>query len=548
MGIIASTTLRRRASVLVLAALAVLAWTAAVGPSWARGGPAADRHVSSARTPKTTPGRVIVKFHAGSTAASRRPVAAVAGARILHAVPARWLTGGASLAVVTSASESTGELMKRLHRDPAVAYVEPDATVRLAAIPDDPLWDDLWGMRAIRAPRAWDSVVGSPDIVVADLDTGVDYAHEDLAANMWHNPGEIPANGIDDDDNGYVDDVYGINATTGSGDPMDEQGHGTHTSGTVAAVGDNGIGVVGVAWNARIMALKFASQDPEGFVSDAVKCIDYILREKAAGVADVRVVNASWNLSDYSGALREAIVALGDAGVVFCAAAGNFSRDNDATPTYPANYDCGNIITVAATNQNDELAFFSCFGCSTVDLAAPGVDILSTLPGNQYAAWMGTSMATPCVAGAVALLAAQDRPGDTPERIKGRLMGTVVDLDLPLASGGRLDVADAVLAPTDMRGPRCGVNDATVTSGKLGRIWLRDYDVLSPKVTTTLHIAERAGSVRQRLRWENHGSVDQWWRTDFTCRLPKGAYQMWVTSTDFSGNRTTSAKAALRVK
>jgi len=533
--------------VLVLAALVVLAWTVAVSPSWARGGPAAGRHVYSARTLMTMPGRVIVKFHAGSTAASRRAVAADADARVLHAVPARWLTGGASLAVVTSASESTGALMKRLLRDPAVAYVEPDAVVQLAVIPDDPLWDDLWGMQAISAPRAWDSGVGSPDVVVADLDTGVDYAHEDLAANMWHNPGEIPANGIDDDDNGYVDDVYGINATTGSGDPMDEEGHGTHTSGTMAGVGDNGIGVVGVAWNTRIMALKFASQDAEGFVSDAVKCIDYLLQQKASGAADVRVVNASWNLEDYSIALHEAIVALGDAGVVFCAAAGNFSLDNDATPTIPANYDCVNIIAVAATDQNDELAFFSDFGRRTVDLAAPGVDILSTLPGNQYASWMGTSMATPHVAGAVALLAAQNRSGDTPARIKGRLMGTVVDLGLPLASGGRMDVAEAVLAPTDMRGPRCGVKDATATSGKRGRVLLRDYDVLSPKVTTTLHIADRSGSVRQRLRWENHGSVDEWWRTDFACRLARGAYEMWVTSTDFSGNQTTSAKATLRV-
>ena len=159
---------------LVLATLVVLAWTAAVGPSWARGGPAAGRHVHSARTLMTMPGRVIVKFHAGSTAASRRAVAADAGARVLHAVPARWLTGGASLAVVTSASESTGALMKRLLRDPAVAYVEPDAVVQLAVIPDDPLWDDLWGMQAISAPRAWDSGVGSPDVVVADLATGVD--------------------------------------------------------------------------------------------------------------------------------------------------------------------------------------------------------------------------------------------------------------------------------------------------------------------------------------------------------------------------------------
>lgn len=533
---------------LVLVTVAVLAGTAALGASGARGGPAADRHVYSAKTLMTTPGRVIVQFHSGSTAASRRAVAAEASARVLHAVPARWLTGGASLAVITSASESTGELMKRLRRDAAVAYVEPDAAVRLAAIPDDPLWDDLWGMRAIGAPRAWDAGVGSPEVVVADIDTGVDYTHEDLAANMWHNPGEIPGNDIDDDGNGYVDDVYGINATTGSGDPMDEQGHGTHTSGTFAGVGDNGIGVVGVAWNARIMALKFASQDPEGFVSDAVTCIDYVLQQKAAGAADVRVVNASWNVADYSIALRESIAALGDANVVFCAAAGNFSVDNDAVPTYPANYDCTNIITVGATDQDDELAFFSCFGRRNVDLAAPGVDILSTVPGDQYAAWMGTSMATPHVAGAVALLAAQDRPGDTPARIRGRLMGTVVDLGLPLASRGRLDVAGAVLATTDTRGPRCGVKDATATRGERGRVWLRDYDVLSPRVTTTLYIATRAGSVRQRLRWEDHGSADGWWRTGFTCRLPRGAYRMWVTSVDFSGNQSTSAEATLRVR
>lgn len=547
MRLIVSTSVARWVCVLVLVTLTMLSCVALVCPPGARG---SGRHAYPARTLTTTPGRVIVHFDIGSGAASRRVVAAAAGARLLHGVPARWLGRGESLAVVTSATESTGELMRRLGRDPAVASVEPDRTIRLARVPDDPMWGELWGMRAIRAPLAWDSGVGSSDSVVADIDTGVDYTHKDLVANMWHNPREIPANGIDDDENGYVDDVYGINAVDDDGDPMDVQNHGTHTSGTIAGVGDNGIGVVGVSWNAKIMALRFVGgQSEEAVVSDAVECIDYVLAQKAEGV-DICAVNASWNLDGYSDILKDAIDALDKAGIVFCAAAGNYLRDNDATPTFPANYDCDNIITVAATDQDDELAFFSDFGERTVDLSAPGVDVLSTVPGNGYEKEMGTSMATPFVAGAVALLAAQHRAGDTPARIRGRLMSTVVDLGLPLSSGGRLDVAAAVLAPTDVRSPRCAVRAATATSGSWSRIWLRDYDALSPRVQTTLSIATRDGAIRQRIRWEyhDHASVEGWWATRLACRLPAGTYRMWVSSTDLSGNTRTSAKATLRVR
>ena len=220
--------------------------------------------------------------------------------------------------------------------------------------------------------------------MIADIDTGVAYDHVDLAANMWHNPGEIPGNGIDDDGNGYIDDVYGIDSVNGDSDPYDDHGHGTHTSGTAAAVGNNGIGITGVAWQARIMALKFLDAGRSGTDADAITCIDYVVDEKLNHGVNVVAINASWGGGGYDALLRDAINAAGAANIVFCAAAGNgYGVDNDVTPHYPSSYDCANIISVAATDDNDALADFSNYGLTSVDLAAPGVDTLSTTPGQS---------------------------------------------------------------------------------------------------------------------------------------------------------------------
>ena len=322
--------------------------------------------------------------------------------------------------------------------------------------PNDPLFGGLWGFSRIGAPLAWGASTGQADVVVADIDTGVDYTHPDLAANMWRNPGEVAGNGLDDDGNGYVDDIYGIDAAGRSSDPADDHGHGTHTSGTMAAVGDNGIGVTGVNWTARIMALKFMDSSGSGYTSDAIACINYMTAEKLHYGVNVVAANCSWGGGDYSSLLHNAIAAAGDAGIVFACAAGNDGLNNDILPSYPASFDCSNIISVAATDADDALASFSNFGATSVDLAAPGTNILSTVPAfvdaGGYESWNGTSMATPHVTGAVALMAAAYPAESMATRIGMLESGVdpVAGLVGKVATGGRLDLADALYRETPL--------------------------------------------------------------------------------------------------
>lgn len=270
--------------------------------------------------------------------------------------------------------------------------------------PNDPQLSALWGLNAakgINAPAAWDISTGSSDVVVAIIDTGIDYTHPDLAANMWRNPGEIPGNGIDDDRNGYVDDVFGMSAIGRTGNPFDDNGHGTHCAGTIGGVGNNGAGVVGVNWNVKMMGLKFLSATGSGSLSAAIEAINYMVDMKHRGV-NIRVSSNSWGGGSYSQSLATAIKRATDAGIVFVAAAGNEANNNDQSPSYPADYD--GVVSVAAVDQNRNLASFSNYGVNNVDIAAPGVAIYSTYPNGRYASLSGTSMATPHVAGAMALL------------------------------------------------------------------------------------------------------------------------------------------------
>ena len=289
----------------------------------------------------------------------------------------------------------------------AVESCTPDFEMRInATVPNDPSFSSLWGMtgeHGINAPSAWDLNTGSQDVVVAVIDTGVDYNHPDLSPNIWVNSGEIMGNNRDDDGNGYIDDVYGWNAYAGSGNPMDDNGHGTHVSGTIGAAGNNGLGVVGVNWKVKIMGLKFLSSTGSGSLSAAVEAINYMVTMKNRGV-NIRVSNNSWGGGGYSQTLHAAIQRAEAAGILFVAAAGNESNDNDANPSYPATYNVANVISVAAIDREGNMATFSNYGAQNVDIAAPGVSILSTYPGGGYTSLSGTSMATPHVAGALALL------------------------------------------------------------------------------------------------------------------------------------------------
>jgi subtilisin family serine protease len=322
-----------------------------------------------------------------------------------------------------------------------VAACSPNYEVRIdAAAPNDPMFSSLWGLgdgAGIGAQRAWNVSTGSSDVVVAVIDTGVDYTHPDLRDNMWSNPGEVPGNGIDDDANGYVDDVHGINAMQNAarpGDPQDENGHGTHVAGTIGAVGQNGQGVVGVNQRVKIMALRFLGAAGAGSLSDAITAIDYMLAMKSRGI-DVRVANNSWGGSGYAAALADAIQRTEEAGIVFVAAAGNEGVDNDVEPSYPANFEIANVVSVAALDEWGNLAGFSNYGATTVDIAAPGVDIYSTFPRDRYVKLSGTSMATPHVVGALALLFAAE-PNLSYAQALERLYGAGLERS-SLYDGGR---------------------------------------------------------------------------------------------------------------
>ena len=335
-------------------------------------------------------------------------------------------------------------------------YVSPDYEVSIAAVPNDPQFTDgtLWGLNNtgqnggtpdadIDAPEAWDIRTDASSVIVAVIDTGVRYTHTDLATNIWTNPGEIAGNGIDDDGNGYVDDIHGINAITGSGDPMDDNGHGTHCSGTIGAVGNNGIGVAGVAWRVKLMGCKFLGSGGSGLTSDAIECIDYAISKGA------KVMSNSWGCPGcFEQPLLDAIAAARDAGVIFVAAAGNSAANVDVLPFYPAAYDVDNVVAVAATDRNDALAGFSNYGNEQVDLGAPGVSITSTYANNDtaYTSLQGTSMACPHVAGAVALLRAQF-PADNYTQLISRLLGTtdqIPSLAGNTLTGGRLNIHKAL--------------------------------------------------------------------------------------------------------
>lgn len=258
--------------------------------------------------------------------------------------------------------------------DPDVEYAEPNYIVSTGAIPNDPMFGSLWGLSKIQAHSAWDSTTGSQDVVVAVLDTGVDYNHPDLKNNIWTNTLD-PINGLDDDGNGYLDDNHGVNVLAGSGDPMDDQGHGSHIAGTIGASGNNGIGVTGINWSVKIIPCKFSSADSSGSTWGVIEGLEYLkqLKERTQDPVKVAAVNASFGSGAYSQAEYDAIKAMGDTLIV--AGAGN---NGQTTRFYPASYQLPNIISVAATDSADLLAPFSNHGKYLVHTGAPGVGIMST--------------------------------------------------------------------------------------------------------------------------------------------------------------------------
>lgn len=322
-----------------------------------------------------------------------------------------------------------------------ILAASPDYEVSVSATPNDPNFGSLYGMNKIEAPAAWDISTGSSSVLVGVIDTGVDVNHPDLQANIWTNSGEIPGNNIDDDNNGFVDDVHGYDFHNNDGDPTDDNGHGTHCAGTIGGVGNNGTGVVGVNWNVKIAGLKFLSGSGSGYLSNAVRAINY------ATMMGFDMTSNSWGGGGFSQVMYDAIKEARDAGILFVAAAGNSGLNADIFPMYPAAYDLDNIISVAATDSNDNLAYFSNYGAISVDLAAPGVNIYSTYKNGSYATLSGTSMATPHVSGVAALVLAT-HPGYGPSELKDAILNNadyIEDLDGLVLTAGRLNAYRSVL-------------------------------------------------------------------------------------------------------
>jgi subtilisin family serine protease len=402
-----------------------------------------------------------------------------------------------NLAKLTAPDLDSTALQDWVQQSHKISYVEPNYVYQATVLtPDDTSYSQLWGLNNtgqsggtvdadIDGPEAWELTTGSSDIVVGVIDTGVDYTHPDLYLNMWINQDEIPsaigsvlsdmngddiftffdlnhsanashvsdlnnnglidagdlladqdwADGTDTDGNGFKDDFVGWDFVNNDNDPFDDNAHGTHVSGTIGAMGNNGTGVVGVNWDVQIMALKFLDAGGSGYTTGAIQAVEY------ATSMGAQLTNNSWGGGGASTPLFDAISASRDADMLFIAAAGNDGSNNDSSSTYPANYDLDNVISVAATDRNDDRAWFSNYGATTVDLGAPGVDILSTTPGNKYSSFNGTSMATPHVAG-VAALAWSTKTNSTYEEIRDAIF-TGVDPVSSMASvtvtGGRLN-------------------------------------------------------------------------------------------------------------
>lgn len=453
----------RRVAALAVVALAVVSAVAT---------PAEARRVNVPTTPAppaiTQPhvaDRLIVTYKAGTSATTQ---AATRSSKRVAKVRRISVTGPVSEVVQLPAGQTVADAMVSLKADPAVQFAEPDYIVQSLATSNDPSFTNgtLWGMQGDAstpanpngsgAAEAWGAgYTGSSNVVVGVIDEGIQASHPDLAANIWTNPGEIAGDGIDNDGNGYIDDVNGWDFFTNDATIFDGatnpsiDSHGTHVAGTIGGVGNNGQGVAGVNWSVKMISAKFLGAGG-GSISAAISAVNYLVDAKIRHGANIVAINNSWGGGGFSATMAAAINRAGDAGILFVAAAGNSGTNNDTSANYPSNYECTNggtrgwdcVVAVAATDRNGALASFSQFGASTVDLGAPGVAITSTVPNNSYASYDGTSMASPHVAGAAALCASMDPTLSAPA-IRSALMGSAAPtaaLNGRSVTGGRLDI------------------------------------------------------------------------------------------------------------
>lgn len=417
-----------------------------------------------AATPEAVPGEYIVRFKKSTlTSMNKQQQLSSLKSYIKSEIPSQNI-----VVIKRPTFENAASVYKTIALNDAVDVIEPNYIYKINKLPNDPKIDLLWGLKNIgqkdsegtmgvagvdiNVEKAWDIQTGSKKIIVAVIDTGVDYNHADLKENIWVNQAEQNGKpGVDDDENGVIDDIHGFNAINGSGNPMDDQGHGSHCAGTIGAKGDDGKGIVGVNWDVSIMGVKFLDANGSGTLENALKAIDYATKMGA------HVQSNSWGGGGFSQTLFDAIKRSNEAGALFVAAAGNENNNNDGNPTYPASYDSPNIIAVAAIDNVGNKASFSSYGKRSVHLAAPGVNIYSST-GGAYDSWSGTSMATPHVSGVAALVWANEE-SLTALELKNRLVSTVKlipSMRGKTRSGGMIDAFGALtntLTPPDENDP-----------------------------------------------------------------------------------------------
>jgi subtilisin family serine protease len=500
---------------------------------WLLGLPAATNADTSVAEPDVVPGQLVVGFDEASSSKERRKVVSRAGAKIDVSLEA--IDGAV---VVLRNGTTSEEAIQRLDDSDSVEFVEPNYVLKASRIPNDLSFNRLWGLHNtgqlggvpgadVGAAEAWDLVTGG-DVNVAIIDTGIDYRHVDLDGNIWNNPAD-PIDHVDNDGNGFVDDLRGIDLASGDSDPLDDSSHGTHVAGIVGAEGNNGIGVAGVTWKARLMALKFLDRNGEGNTADAAEAIDY------AVAAGARVINASWGGPAFSQTLYQSVKRAGEAGVLFVAAAGNSAVNADTSPDYPAAFDLPNVISVAASNPDDELLYFSNYGRTSVDLAAPGEEIYSTVRGtSSYGTFSGTSMAAPYVSGAAALYLARN-PQSSAEAVRNAILSSVdlvPALSGKVATGGRLNVARMLSVGEPAPAPPAATPSA---------------DTTPPSPFRLLRPRNRYSSPRRALRFRWQSSHDSSGIKSYKLYVD-GKKRKTVRDPDGPGGRTPKTRTRLRLR
>jgi thermitase len=400
-------------------------WAIILGLSIAPVSAQQQANFSAPQKPECIPGELLVKYKSGAAAAEISAAAQRVGGEVVDNLDFI----GVKLVKVAPEKNLT-DTVSALQATGAVEYAECNYRQFIVVTPNDPMFSQQWGFPKINAPTAWGRITQAANVTVAMIDTGISLSHPDLQANLWTNPS--PTFG----------DVHGANfvPATATGNPDDDNGHGTHTAGTVGAATNNSVGVAGTAWKVNLMALKFLDAGGSGSTANAIRAINYGIQHKAD------IMSNSWGGGGFSQALSDAISAANQAGILFVAAAGNAANNNDANAFFPCNYNLPNVICVAATDQNDNLASFSNFGAKSVHLGAPGVGILSTLSGGNYGVLSGTSMATPHVSGAAALLKGAFPTWQAAD-LKQQILSTVdplPSLQGKTTTGGRLNLGRAL--------------------------------------------------------------------------------------------------------